>query len=335
MDIISFREDMLDDAAHLLAQRHRRNRGRSPLLPEEFEDDSATRRALQSIWNRRGASGAAAILGGRLVGFLIGHPSADPLRNRHVWMHTAGHALHETVDAEVYRDLYAVLGEQWVRNGFFDHFILTSANTWDDLTAWLQLGFACEQVHALLDIDGVELPPSEAKQEILIRQAQADDRGIVQSFYDIIPKTTAGAPVWGVALPELMPEIEDGYGELLDEEGTTLFLAFLKGEAVGLHVYRTLDTDTDLLVPKNTIRLTVGSTKEHARGLGVTTALFRHGVAYAKQKGFRYFETDWRIANLFASRTWPKLGFEPVAYRMVRKVDSRITWATGHNRMRL
>ena len=34
-------------------------------------------------------------------------------------------------------------------------------------------------------------------------------------------------------------------------------------------------------------------------------------------------KADWRIANLLASRFWPKRGFQPTAYRMVRYLHSR------------
>jgi hypothetical protein len=52
-------------------------------------------------------------------------------------------------------------------------------------------------------------------------------------------------------------------------------------------------------------------------------------LAQAARAGFRYCETDWRSANLLASRFWPRQGFRPVAYRLARRIDPRIAWANG------
>ena len=41
--------------------------------------------------------------------------------------------------------------------------------------------------------------------------------------------------------------------------------------------------------------------------------------------------TDWRITNLASSTFWPKCGFKPVAYRMVRYINSNIAWANFNN----
>jgi cyanophycinase len=35
------------------------------------------------------------------------------------------------------------------------------------------------------------------------------------------------------------------------------------------------------------------------------------------------------IANLFASRFWPRQGFRPATYRFVRRIDARIAWRIG------
>lgn len=37
---------------------------------------------------------------------------------------------------------------------------------------------------------------------------------------------------------------------------------------------------------------------------------------------------EQRSTNLLASRFWPRLGFRPIAYRLVRRVDQRIAWAS-------
>ena len=66
-----------------------------------------------------------------------------------------------------------------------------------------------------------------------------------------------------------------------------------------------------------------------ARGQGIGTLLTRHGLAHARAAGYHFCETDWRSTNLLASRFWPHQGFQPIGYRLVRRIDQRIAWADG------
>lgn len=334
MHFMSFEEHMLDDGAKLLSQNYRylRSRGLS-LLPQRFEEMLQAREALQAIWQQPKAMGLAALSEGKLLAFLVGCPAVNAIRGRHVWIHPAGIGVDPSCSLEILRDLYARLGAIWVKNGFFDHFVLTLAEQ-DWLEPWLKLGFGYEQAHALLDLDKLDTSNLSINPRLIVRTAQQKDRSVVQSFSRIIPRAHADAPVWGVALPEDLPEIYEGYGELLDEEGTTIWLAFLDENPVGIQVYRTLpDEGTNLLIPSKSTRLTVASTIESARGMGVSSTLLACGLEDARSKGFQYCETDWRVTNLLSSRHWPRLGFSPVAYRLVRKVDPRIIWADGYNEL--
>ena len=61
-------------------------------------------------------------------------------------------------------------------------------------------------------------------------------------------------------------------------------------------------------------------------GAGIGTLLTRHGLAHARDIGHRDCLADWRSANLLASRFWPSQGFQPAAYRLSRRIDTRISW---------
>lgn len=323
---------MLDDAALIMSANYRslRSQGLS-LLPQRFEDQTYAREALRDLFRDPKAMGFAAFSEGRLMAYLIGTPAVNSIRGRHVWIHPAGLGVAPPVSLELLRDLYARLGAIWVRDGYFDHFVLTLAQQ-DWLAPWFNAGFAYEQVHALLNLEELDSPALSMDPRLIIRQALPGDRSIVQSFSQIIPREHAAAPVWATALPEDLPEMYEGYGELLDEEGTTIWLAFLAEKAVGIQVYRTWpEGQVNLLIPTGAIRFVVGSTLEEARGMGISSTLLAASLKDALAKGFSYCETDWRITNLLSSRHWPKRGFVPVAYRLVRKVDPRIAWANGYS----
>ena len=102
------------------------------------------------------------------------------------------------------------------------------------------------------------------------------------------------------------------YAEYLAEDGVAYFVAEREGEPVGhLILERVDDAETEL---------TIAATVPAARGLGVGTALTRYALAWAWEQGYRSCITDWRSANPLAARFWPRMGFEPTAFRLVRSI---------------
>jgi ribosomal protein S18 acetylase RimI-like enzyme len=66
-------------------------------------------------------------------------------------------------------------------------------------------------------------------------------------------------------------------------------------------------------------------------GSGVGKKLMNEGCRVIKEKGYGSITTDWRITNLASSTFWPKCGFKPVAYRMIRFIDTNYAWANFNN----
>ena len=95
VEIRPFADEHVDAAAGLLAERHRRHRLAEPLLPARYEEPTAARVELEAVWRLAGASGAAAISGDRLVGYLVGAPRPNPLWGPNLWVEFAGHAVEE------------------------------------------------------------------------------------------------------------------------------------------------------------------------------------------------------------------------------------------------
>ena len=75
--IVELTDDHVDDAAGLLAERHRAQRVVEPGLDPAYEDPAAARAEIVVVRERQGASGVAAVAGGRLEGFLVGAPLED------------------------------------------------------------------------------------------------------------------------------------------------------------------------------------------------------------------------------------------------------------------
>jgi ribosomal protein S18 acetylase RimI-like enzyme len=325
-----FQDDFIADAAALLAARHRRDRLDLPELPPRFEDPLAARKAVEAVWRRPGSSGVGAIKDGRLLGYLIGDVNIDTLRGRTAWIHLAGHALDQRMDTDLYRDLYAAAAPGWLAHGCFDHYTMVPAADNAALAAWFALSFGQEQAHALSTLNPAADDSDIAPRGITLRRANSDDRASLRDMSSLIARYQAQAPTWGVALPEDMSALREGYAGLVDDPTVIVWLALRGSQPLGFQAYfATQATDDDMLTPESCIELKVAGTRPEDRGHGIGRALTRRGLADARAHGYAFCLTDWRVTNLLSSRFWPRQGFRPVAYRLTRKVDRRVIWANG------
>lgn len=331
MSIVPFSPDLLPQAALLLAQRHQRDRAFLPALPERFTAPAVAEQAIAAALQRKQASGFAALVDDQVVAYLIGDMVIDNTWGRAAWVRTAGCAYTPTVGAEIVRDLYATLGARWVDYGIFFHFALMPVSDPALLHAWFSLSFGIEQVHALVDLTIIDPSLPSVPPGLEVWQAGPTDRHHLAAMSDVIWKTQVKAPVWGVMMPEGQQEQATGWAELVDEPDVTVWLALQAGQVVGCQGYWPAEQGADnLLIPESCMHLSVAGTQEAARGQGIGTLLTRYGFAHARMAGYRFCEADWRSTNLLAARFWPRQGFQPLVYRLVRRLDPRIAWANGH-----
>jgi len=328
IEIVPFQDKHSEEAGALLAERHRRDRLRLPELPARFETSAAAAAAVAATWQQAGAIGVAALRAGLLLGYMLGRPLIDETWGRSAWVRPAGCALAPDENAEMVRTLYAALAAPWVAQGIFFHFALLPLADPALIHAWFSLSFGIEQIYGLADLAQLDLAPLPPMPGLEIRRAGPADRQTLGDFSDIIWRHQVQAPVWGIMLPEVVAEQRTGWAELVDDPKIVVWLAFLDGEPVGCQCYWPAEPgDDDLLTPASCCELSVAGTRPHVRGRGVGTALTRHNLAQARAAGYRFCLTDWRSTNLLAARFWPRQGFRPIAYRLVRRVDQRIAWA--------
>lgn len=336
-EIVPFHVGMLPAAAELLSRRHARDRAMMPLLPARFEQPRMAQAAVREVWSTPHTSGVAAWRDGRLVGYLLGQAKFETHRGRHVWIPLPGYALGEGEPADLYAELYAAAGPEWLRLGAFDHYLMMPAEDRDGLNAWFSLSFGKEQAHAILSLTG-PLPERPAVPGVVIRRAgEADRDAFVGDMSPILRRHMAGPPVWAASLPERVEPMREGFVEMLTDESARVWIAEAEGNGddsgrmlgyVLLYPASPSDDNLTVSVSERTVLLEVAAIRPEARGRGIGQALAVAGLADAAALGYRVCITDWRTPNIEANRFWPKLGFRPAVYRLARKVDPRIMWAT-------
>lgn len=331
IEITPFTADHLPAAAELLAQRHQYDRSIFPAFPTAYEQPTAAQTALEAAWQRPHPIGAVALQNGRLLAYLLGELILQPIWGRTGWIRPAGLAVAPGQSWELIRDLYAVVGQQWLNYGCFAHFALVPIADPTLVHTWFSLSFGLEQVHALMDFRQTEIPAPTTPDGITIRRATPADKPALEEISDVIWSHLVTAPTWAINLPEMRAETRAGWAEYIDEPTTAVWLAFDDtGRPVGVVGYDVEEASShNPLLPENAIYFAIAGTRPWLRGSGVGLTLTRTCLHHAQAAGYTYAYTDWRSANLAADRFWPRQGFQPTAYRLVRRLDQRIAWADG------
>ncbi len=305
-EIVPLAEEHLDGAAALLAARHARHRAAEPLLPEAGD----YRAQVAQEWQAEGASGAAAIAGEEVAGYLVGRRREDQV-GPHVWSYIAGHAAWEP---ELVRDLYAVAARRWVESGLTRHFVYVP--TLPELVdPWFRLSFGASAALAMRET--APAPPVDAG--VVIRDGTPDDVEAAARLDRAMGESMIPSPSFSYHEPDAMEMLVDEWRCTWDDTDTYRhFVAERDGRVVGhILLYR---RPPDLRVPADSIELAAASTEPDLRGSRIGLALTAHVIRWAFEHGYPAMITDWRMTNLLASRFWPRRGFRTTFLRLYRSI---------------
>ena len=318
LELVPFADDHVEEAGRLLAARHARQRRDEPLLPERYEDPAAARDELRAVWQAEDVSGAAALRGDGLVGFLLGAPRDADTWGDNVWVEAAGHAVE---DAEDIRDLYSLASARWYEDGRRRHYAVVPANDPVLVDAWFRLGFGQQQAQAVREL------PTEAgvggDDRFEIREPRADD---VEALIDVdlvLPTHQQAAPVFSERPLPTRDLVRDEWHKTLAGDEERILIGCLDGRAVAC--WSTCDARLSihyhgLTLPERASYLAFAATLPEARGSGIGVALTDAVLARAREDGYESMLTDWRVTNLLASRFWPRRGFRTTFFRLYRSI---------------
>jgi GNAT superfamily N-acetyltransferase len=337
MSIVPFSEADLEEAAALLARRHQEDRAHEAALPDRFTQPDQARAELEKTWKastvREGSGGGVVARdGGRMIGYMIGVPRIDETWGRSVWVELAGHAIDRGYSAEIYRDMYAALSPSWVAQGCLYHVSNVPAHDRDALAAWFNLSFGKEHVYGVRETASPLGGETPVDPTVEVRRATAADVDLAMELDLVLPSHQARAPVYSILFPYNKEEDRQDVLDELQKEDWKTWLAIRDGRLVGIQIYLPAKPGPGigaLPIPDNSSFLGFAATREDEQGRGIGRLLTARGLADASETGYTTCFTDWRATNLLSSRFWTRRGWRPVAYRLSRRLDSRILWA--HN----
>ncbi len=304
-------------AGALLAARHRTHRLSCGLLSPRYEHEAAATAQVAAAFALPGASGAVAMQGENIAGFLLGAPKASPVWGPNVWVDAAGQAVAEP---ELVRDMYGLASARWVQESRSAQYVLVPASDEDLLRAWYRLGFGQQQAHAVRPLpDETPGPPPKA----VVRRARRSDLPALARLEAELPRQHSLAPTFSAAPVLSYDECLAGWEEDFDDPAYTTFVAEFDSVVIGSSIGCSLElsgSHPPLTRPDHAGFLAFAAVFPHARGLGAGRALGEAVIAWTAQAGYDCVATDWRVTNLLSSRTWPGLGFAESFLRLHRLI---------------
>lgn len=288
----------MQPAAELLAAH-------SPSIVE-FSEIGAARRFVDSWVGKCPA--VAAVRDGVLVGFLAaGMPPDEPLAKIPLEQHCA------VPDGrrDIYRAMYGALSGRLVAAGALHHLITVATAPGDVVQDFVELEFGIDQIRGRRPLTRLPDPPRD------VRRARPDD---VDALTDLAQEVTlfhAGPPMLRPALDDFAP-IRAGFESALHKDRELLVVAERNGRPAGM-----MQAGPDRRY-RNTATIGLAGVTPSARTRGLGTALLAAVVDWAAERGFAACNVEWTSANPVSDRFWRGHGFDPVHYKLIRRIDSRI-----------
>ncbi|MBF6633352.1 GNAT family N-acetyltransferase [Microbacterium sp. APC 3898] len=328
IQIMGMEEKHIRQMAVLLAKRHERERKIFSFLPTTFEEIDDTEEVLRHMLERPFINGIVAVRGIDVIGYMLYEFKEDAKHGRYVWMDYESIAISEHENPRLLRLLYADAGAEWIKHGYFHHRLMAPLGNEAVIDQWLDQSFSFEQKYGILSLDDFE-PENGTLPKLEFRKGKREDASLLKKMGMWNSIHQAAAPSWQPITRETLEDVKESYEALSEDQDAYLWMAEQGDQIAGFHVYFRKEDPLSLVTPENCAVLPAASTNPDLRGTGVGRALANYCFDEMKKQGYEYIFADWHTPNQLASYFWPRMGFQPIMVRMVRKVDPRISWAHG------
>jgi ribosomal protein S18 acetylase RimI-like enzyme len=245
-----------------------------------------------------------------VVGHLYGAMLESETYGNGVWIGPDGASFDNT---DTLSDLYSAAGATWIEHGALEHYVWTI----DDLAStqpWYELGFARMHMRGVLRLD--ERRDHPFPDGYSLRRGGAKDLEIAVALDDELDAVQRVGPSFSIGLDhsskrdDLLETLEDPevhhyvveFGDVAVAQCMTFPLPHRRGSF------------------ERTLHLSAVTVDAEHRHLGVGTAMVDAALGHARDAGFAYVETNWRVTNRRARNYWLGYGFEPTYVRLHRTI---------------
>jgi GNAT superfamily N-acetyltransferase len=225
----------------------------------------------------------------------------------------AGHAAR---DPELLRDVWAEAAAGWFGQGLKEHHVLVPATDPGPIDAWFRLGFGAQHAYGVMDVTEREWPPD-------VREATEDDIDALVALGPLLSRHQLQSPTFSRFPEQTEDEVRVDVLDDFTHETVVNLVYETDGRIVGnFAVYpgELAAPHTGLARPPTAAFIPWAVTDPHVRGTGVGVALTDASLAWAHAHGYETMVVDWRVANLQASRFWPRRGFRTSFLRLYRSL---------------
>ncbi len=249
---------------------------------------------------------------GEIVGHIYGALLESELYGNGVWIGPDGVSFDST---DLLSDLYSVAGANWIERGALEHYVWTI----DDVTStqpWYEMGFARMHMRGVSRLeDHVDHPLPEG---YTLRRGGVADIEIAVALDDELDAVQRVGPSFSIGLDHSSKR--DDLMESLEDPEVHHYIVELGRDAVGQCMTFPLPHRRGSF--EHTLHLSAVTVDARHRHLGVGTAMVDAALRDARDAGFEYVETNWRVTNRRARNFWTDYGFEPTYVRLHRTIGA-------------
>jgi GNAT superfamily N-acetyltransferase len=221
--------------------------------------------------------------------------------------------------------MYAEVGAEWVRSGFFSHGAHIMAGDTAARDALVNLGFGHKMVAGMRRV--ADPPPPSGGAAVEVREAGRAEEHDIHRLEMELDYYHSRPPMFMPVDSETEPGARSLQKTLFDNPGAVIYLAYEDGRAIGMTSLMSSTFLSACLKPDKLIYLYQGIVSESARSGGAGEALLRAALSWAAARGFEYCALHYHAANPTGGAFWRKHGFGAIQYAMQRHVDDRVAWA--------